>query len=147
MLRTELTHPGVLELLAQCGHGDAIAIVDSNYPAQARRARNVPLISLNITHNVPATPLIVDLVSQTIPLEKCVLPVPPEELASGVTRSVHEAIRAAVVAHNPETEMATVAPGEFYELTAAPNLAFMIVTGERSHYGSVVLTVGYLPEL
>lgn len=30
MLRTELTHPGVLELLGQCGHGDRIAIVDSN---------------------------------------------------------------------------------------------------------------------
>jgi L-fucose mutarotase len=147
MLKTELTHPGILELLAQCGHGDSIAIVDSNYPAQARRARDVPIISLNITHNIAPTALIVGLVSQTVPLEKCILPVPPEELVSGTSRRVHEEIRAAVKAHNSETEMGTVAPTEFYELTSAPNLGFMIVTGERSHYGSVLLTVGYLPEL
>lgn len=147
MLRTELTHPGVLELLGQCGHGDRIAIVDSNYPVQARRTHSVPLISLNVTHTVPPTPLVVDLISQAIPLEKCVTPVPLEEQDSGPDRPVHEEIRAAVVKHNPEPEMEKVAPLDFYELTSAPNLAFMIVSGERSHYGSVLLTVGYLPEL
>ncbi len=147
MLKTELTHPRVLELLAQCGHGDTIAIVDSNYPAQARRARDVPIISLNITHNIAPTALVVGLVSQTVPIESCILPVPPEELTSGTSRRVHEEIRTAVEAHNRETEMGTVAPSEFYELTSAANLGFMIVTGERSHFGSALLTVGYLPEL
>jgi L-fucose mutarotase len=147
MLMTELTHPGVLELLAQCGHGDSIAIVDSNYPAQARRSRNVPIISLNITHNVPTTPMIVDLISQTIPLENYVLPLPPEEVSSRTPREVHEEIRGAVTLHNPLAKTATVAPADFYELTTAPALAFMIVAGERRHHGSVLLTVGYLPEL
>lgn len=147
MLKTDLTHPRVLELLAQCGHGDTIAIVDSNYPAQARRARDVPIISLNITHNIAPTALVVGLVSQTVPIESCILPVPAEELASGTSRRVHEEIRTAVEAQNRETEMGAVAPSNFYELTSAPNLGFMIVTGERSHFGSALLTVGYLPEL
>lgn len=145
MLHSELTHPEILNLLAQCGHGDSFAVVDSNYPAQARRQRGVPLISLNVTHNLVSTPIITELVSQALPIEKFAIPVPPEE-SGNEPRPVHAAIRSAVTRSNPEAEITEVAPGEFYGLTSDPHLAFMIVSGERSHYGSVVLTVGYLPE-
>lgn len=145
MLHTNLTHPDILALIARCGHGDSFAIVDSNYPAHARRNPGVPLVSLNVTHNVVPTPIITALVAQTLPIEKCTIPVPSDE-AGKAPRPVHSAIQAAVVESNPGVELVTVTPTDFYALTSDPNLAFMIVSGERSHYGSVVLTVGYLPE-
>lgn len=147
MLSTELTHPEILNLLARCGHGDKIAIVDSNYPAQARRTRDVPLVSLNLTHGVPSTPMIVELIARSIPIEKCTIPRPLDEAASADIRPVHQDIRNAIESLHPEAEFEWVSPIDFYELTSKPNLAFMIVTGERSHYGSTELTVGYLPEL
>ena len=145
MLKSELTHPEILSLLARCGHGDSFAVVDSNYPAQARRHRDVPLISLNVTHNVIPTALIAELVSQSLPIERCTVPVPAKR-SGEEARPVHGAIQSAVMKSNPDAEMSTVTPLEFYSLTSDPNLAFMVVSGERSHYGSVVLTVGYLPE-
>ncbi len=147
MLHQELTQPQILGILAASGHGDNIAIVDSNYPAQGRRDRNVPLVNLNITHQVVPTPLLVGLVAQSIPIERCTIPVPKEGDASGARRPVHEAIMEATQTTNPDVEIAQVEPQEFYNLTSSPNLALMIVSGERSHFGSVILTVGYLPEL
>jgi len=147
VLTTELTHPEVLQLIAQCGHGDSIAVVDSNYPAHARRSNAVPLVSLNVTHNLPSTPTLVGLISRSLPVESFTIPVPDEEASSAEARVVHEAIASAVVSGNPTAEKRTASPTDFYGLTSDPNLAFMVMTGDRSHYGSVLLTVGYLPEL
>lgn len=147
MLTTPLTHPEILRHLATCGHGDLIAIVDSNYPAHTQRTHYVPLVSLNVTHGVPTTALVTQLVAQTVPVEKCTIPAPVEESSQGSIRTVHSEIQSAVLDSNQDAELATVAPGDFYGLTSSPSLAFMIVTGERSHYGSTLLTVGYLPEL
>jgi len=147
VLRSELTHPELLAILGRCGHGDTIAIVDSNYPAHARRAPTTPFLSLNITHQVPPTALIIDLVSGSIPIESCTLPVPGGEDSTEAERPVHAAIRAAVVGNNPDVTFSTVKPEAFYSLTSDAHLAIMIGTGERSHYGSAILTVGYLPEL
>lgn len=147
MLHQGLTQPEVLSALAMAGHGDMIAIVDSNYPAQSRRDRNVPLINLNISHQVVATPLMIQLVAGTIPIERCTIPVPAEDGNVEGRRPVHETIVQATKASNPHAEVVEISPQDFYDLTSSPALAFMIVTGERSHYGSAVLTVGYLPEL
>jgi len=147
VLHQVLTHPQILAILAASGHGDTIAIVDSNYPAQSCRDRQVPLVNLNISHQLVPTPLIVQLVAQTIPIEQCIIPVPGLEVKSGVTRPVHVDITEAVIAIYPKVKIARISPEDFYALTTLPNLALMIVTGERSHYGSTALTVGYLPEL
>jgi len=147
LLRSELTHPELLAILATCGHGDSIAVVDSNYPAHAHRLKSTPFMSLNITQGVIATPLTISLIAASVPIEKCTLPVPRGEESRDPERLVHTAIRAAVLGSNPGAEFFQVTPEEFYVLTSAASLAVMVGTGERSHYGSAILTVGYLPEL
>lgn len=147
MLHQALTQPNILAVLGASGHGDTVAIVDSNYPAQSRREHHVPLINLNITHQVAPTPLLVQLIAQSIPIERCTLPVPADEIENSPARPVHEAIIQSVSSANPGVEISRIQPQDFYALTSSPALALMIVTGERSHYGSTVLTLGYLPEL
>lgn len=147
MLHQQLTQPDILAALARCGHGDVIAIVDCNYPALARRDHHVSLVNLNITHQVVETPFMINLLAQTIPIEGCAIPVPPEDAVSGKRRAVHEAIVQAVTASSADVAVEEIPPQDFYVRTSSPNLALMIVTGERSHYGSALLTVSYLPEL
>lgn len=147
MLHQALTQPDILAILAASGHGDMVAIVDSNYPAQSRREHHIPLINLNITHQIAPTPLLVQLIAQSIPVERCTLPVPSDEIGNAPYRPIHESIIQSVSIANPEVEISRIQPQDFYELTSSPALGLMIVTGERSHYGSTVLTVGYLPEL
>ena len=47
----------------------------------------------------------------------------------------------------PDAEVKTVIPDDFYEITSEIGLVVMMGTGERSHYSSVLSTLGYLPEL
>ena len=146
MLRTTLTHPGILEILASCGHGDQVAIVDSNYPAHARRHSQVPFISVNVTHGLVDTPTMLRLVAETLPIEALTIPRPDAGGEPEVRRQVHESMLTVAREQCPDVPAGFVTPPEFYELTSSRSLALMIGTGERSHFGSILITVGYLPE-
>lgn len=147
MLKYPLTHPGILEVLGRSGHGDRIAVVDGNYPASARRHPSVAFISVNVTHGLVDAPTILRLIGASIPIELLTYPRPAGEVRSGVVRGVHEAFLKTRSEVFPGAEVEIIEPLDFYELTSGAALAVMIGTGERRHYGSAVLTVGYLPEM
>jgi len=147
MLNSKLTHPELLRLLGQSGHKDRIAIVDSNYPAFRYRNSSVPFLSFNITHDLVKTSTVIELIGQSFPIEKITYPLPQSEKDSGNERAIHSEFTRVRNENFPDAEIETVIPTDFYELTSEIGLVVMIGTGERSHYGSVLLTLGYLPEL
>lgn len=147
MLKSQLTHPELLRLLGQSGHGDRIAIVDSNYPAFRYRNPSVPFLSFNITHDLVKTSTILRLIGQSFPIEKITYPRPQPEKDLGTERPIHTEFLKTRNEIFPEAEVETVVPPVFYQMTSEIGLVVMIGTGERSHYGSAILTLGYLPEL
>ena len=147
MLKHQLTHPELLRLLGQCGHGDRIAVVDSNYPATSRRNSSVPFLSLNITHGLVDTPTILRLIGQSLPIERITYARPDADIPAGIERPVHKSFLQTRNEVFPNADVEQVTPLDFYTLTSEVGLVVMIGTGERNHYGSAILTVGYLPEL
>ena len=146
MVLGSLTHPEILHVLKLVGHGDRIAIVDSNYPCFERRHPAVRLVTVNIARGLVDAPTVLRLVAAGIPIEKLVYPRPTEEESSGVLREVHAAFRGTRDEVCPSASVEAIAPLDFYALTSGTNLAVMIKTGEHRHFGSAVVTVGYLPE-
>jgi L-fucose mutarotase len=147
MLKYTLTHPGILAILGGCGHGDQIAIVDSNYPAHAQRLAEVPFLSVNVTQGLVDTPTMLRLVTESMPIEALTIPCPAESLEPGSRRPVHESMLQVSSQQCASADVCFVPPQDFYALTSRRGLALMIGTGERSHFGSVLVTFGYLPEL
>lgn len=132
--------PELLHALAAMGHGDEIAIVDANFPAEstARRLIRVGGTDSSAVLSAMLTLLPLDTFTETPVAVMAVvgdpgaLPPPVREFQAILDR----------VAGKP-VPMATIERSAFYERARA---AFAVVaTGERRFYGNILVTKGVVP--
>jgi L-fucose mutarotase len=147
LIQYGLRHPDLLRALGTVGHGDRIALVDGNYPTNARRAPHVEVVSLNVTHGLVDAPTLLRLIGSCVPIESMSYPQPPDEVRDGKLRQIHQEFVKVREQMFPEAVVEILSPAEFYEATTDPHLTVMVASGEARHFGSAVLTVGYLPEM
>ena len=53
MLKSELIHPEISQIVAQAGHSSKILIADGNYPATTKRGPKANVVPLQLMPNVP----------------------------------------------------------------------------------------------
>ena len=133
-----LLGPELLRILRSMGHGDEIAIVDANYPAQAKAQRLVRL------DGVPATRALQAVLS-VLPLDAYVQnPVHTMQVvgdADAVPEIVAE-FRRLVASADAQAACGALERFAFYDRVKA---AFAVVaTGERRLYGNILLTKGVI---
>ena len=133
-----LLSPDLLRVLRAMGHGDEIAIVDGNYPAEAHAARLVRMDG----HDVTA---VADAVLSVMPLDDMV---PHAAFRPGIAgdpdrrEPVFDALEAVVARHEPGVAVVPLQGDAFYDRVRA---AFALVaTGERRLYGNLVLRKGVI---
>ena len=132
-----LLSPALLATLRAMGHGDEIAIVDANFPAEAMARRLVRLDGLSAT-------AVLDAVLSVMPLDDFV----PEaawrmEVVGDPTaeQPIYAEFREMIARHeSPGMRLAGLERFAFYERARA---AYAIVaTGEARLYGNVILKKG-----
>lgn len=130
-------HPELLYVLAQMGHGDKLAIVDRNYPAEATAQRLVRLDGLDL---IPA----LEAVLSVFPLDTFV----DEPLAGmnqvddpGTIPAVQvEAFALAREVEGRELGVERIERFAFYE--AVRGCFAVLTTTESRPYGCIILTKG-----
>lgn len=132
--------PELLMILRAMGHGDEIVIADANFPAESTASRLVRLDGLE-------APRVVRAVIGVMPLDSFV---DDPALSMAVVGDGDEVppvvglFQAAIdeVADNP----APIRPLERFAFYERARTAFAIIqTGERRHYGNLILKKGVLP--
>ena len=130
--------PSLLHILRAMGHGDEIAIVDANYPADSAGPELVRLDGL------PATEVL-DAILTLMPLDTFV-----DEQAIGMEvvgdpkkrEATHKDFDRIVKKHEPGMKLTLLERFAFYERVHG---AYAIVqTGERRLYGNVLLKKGII---
>ncbi|MDI4664806.1 transporter [Xanthobacter autotrophicus] len=133
-----LLGPDLLATLRAMGHGDEIAIVDANYPAQAHARRLVRMDG----HDAPR---LVDAVLSVMPLDADVPQAAFRPCAFGDCarkESVFSEFEAAIAAREPGFSLVPIAGQSFYDRVRA---AYAIVaSGERRLYGNIILRKGVI---
>lgn len=133
-----LIGPDLLRILRAMGHGDEIAIVDANYPADAHARRLVRMDG----HSAPA---ILDAVLSLMPLDQMVPEAAFRLCAFGDCAREEPVFAefAAVMARREPGFALVPIPGEpFYDRIRA---AYAIVaSGERRLYGNIILRKGVI---
>ncbi len=140
-----LLSPELLYVLAAMGHGDEVAVVDANFPADsvARRTgygRLVTIAGASVPEVVRAVLSILPLdefVDQ--PVRRMAVDGAPDQLPP-----VQQEVQAVVdtVAGRPWA-MAALERFAFYE--AARNSYAIVLTGERRYFANVVIKKGAIP--
>jgi len=130
--------PDLLHALRAMGHGDEIAIVDANYPAENAGPPVIRLDGLTATD-------VLDAVLTLMPLDTYV-----DEQAFGMEvvghpeqrEATHREFDAIIKRHEPEMGLSLLERFAFYERVAG---AYALVqTGERRLYGNVLLKKGII---
>ena len=131
--------PELLYTLRAMGHGDEIAIVDGNYPAENAGPANV------IRADGHDAVRIMDAILSVMPLDEAVpeaafrpnVPGKPEHL-----EPVMEDFARILTKHEPKMQLTGLEPAAFYERVRK---AYAVVgTSERRLYGNVVLKKGVI---
>ncbi|MFY8030577.1 MAG: RbsD/FucU family protein [Devosia sp.] len=130
--------PELLFTLRAMGHGDEIAIVDANYPAESSGLTVIRLDGLNATE-------VLDAVLTVMPLDTYV-----DDQAFGMEvvgdpkkrEATHKEFDKTIKKHEPDMKLSMLERFAFYDRVEG---AYAIVqTGERRLYGNVLLKKGVI---
>jgi L-fucose mutarotase len=132
-----LLTPDLLQILRAMGHGDEIAIVDANFPAETKAKRVVRLDGVSATDSLDAVLSVLPLDSFVgCPAHVMAVVGHPEEIPPAV-RDFQEIVDRR--AGFPDV-LGRVERFAFYERVTRCFAA--VATGERRLYGNIILTKG-----
>ena len=133
-----LLGPELLSTLRAMGHGDEIAIVDANFPAEFLG----PMVIR--ADGIPATDIL-DAVLTVLPLDDFV-----DEAAIGMAvvgdasarPPIFDEFDAIILRHEPAMSYSTIERFAFYD--RAKKAAAVVQTGEARLYGNIILKKGVI---
>ncbi len=134
-----LISPDLLHILAMMGHGDQIAIVDANFPAETMGKRVVRIDGVNASEALEAVLSLLPLDTFTDEAAISMQMVDTPDQTPEAVRDFQKVINAH--ADNP-TEISPCERFAFYDKARA---CFAVVaTNEKRLYGNLILTKGVL---
>jgi L-fucose mutarotase len=69
MLKHQLLHPQISEVLGRAGHHATILIADGNYPASTKKGPNANVVSLNLMRGVVTCRQVLEAILSAIPVD------------------------------------------------------------------------------
>jgi L-fucose mutarotase len=128
--------PELLKVLRAMGHGDEIAIVDGNYPADTDAKRLIRMDGLGATD-------ILDAILSIMPLDQMVPEAawrPAAYLDPKRIEPIFNEFDAIVAKHEPKHKVHVLVGTDFYNKVKASYA--LIATTERRLYGNIILKKG-----
>jgi L-fucose mutarotase len=131
-----LLSPDLLHALAAMGHGDEIAIVDSNFPATSCAQRLLRMDGISATAALEA-------VLSLLPLDSYVDHSAHVMQVVGNAKAVPEAVAEFTAIIGARGKVGSLERFAFYE--RAKQCFAIVQTGEGRLYGNIILTKGVIP--
>lgn len=144
MLKHQLIHPKINEVLARAGHHSVILIADGNYPASTKRGPNAELVSLNLSPGLVTCAQVLKAILSAVPIDHInTMGIPADDpYAQAGEPPVWEEYRKIVKEAGTELELAPIQKWEFYEAVASADHVLTIQTGDQALWANVLLTMG-----
>ena len=144
MLKTSLTHPEILRVLARAGHHAKILIADGNYPASTKRGPNAELVSLNLAPGVVTVVQVLRALLTAVPIDHVnTMGIPPDDpYARRGEPPVWADYRAALAEAGSSLKIEPILKWDFYQSVESPDHVLTVQTADQSLWANVLLTVG-----
>ena len=144
MLKTTLTHPEILRVVARAGHHAKILIADGNYPASTKRGPQAELISLNLSPGVVTVEQVLRALLSAVPVDAVnTMGIPPDDpYAQKGEPTVWREYRAALAEAGSPLKLEPILKWDFYEQVSSPDHVLTVQTGDQALWANVLLTIG-----
>jgi len=144
MLKHQLIHPKINEVLARAGHHSLILIADGNYPVSTKRGPNAELVCLNLAPGIVTCAQVLATLLTAAPVDHVnTMGIPPDDpYAQKGEPPVWSEFRQIVRAAKLKTKLVPIEKWDFYEKVASPDHVLTIQTGDQALWANLLLTVG-----
>lgn len=144
MLKHQLLHPRISEVLGRGGHHATILIADGNYPASTRRGPNSEVVSLNLCPGVVTVAQVLRTLLTAMPLDRInTMGIPPDDpYAQAGEPAVWQEYRRLLAEAGVRLDLEPILKWEFYQQVASPDHILTVQTADQSLWANVLLTMG-----
>ena len=144
MLKHQLIHPKINEVLACAGHHARILIADGNYPASTKMGPHAEVVSLNLSPGVVTVAQALRALLSAVPVDQVnTMGIPPDDpYAKKGEPPVWEEYRRIVGDAGLKLKLEPIPKWDFYEAVNSPDHVLTIQTGDQALWGNVLLTMG-----
>jgi L-fucose mutarotase len=144
MLKHQLLHPEISEVLARAGHHSLILIADGNYPVSTKRGPNAELVSLNLSPGIVTCAQVLTALLSAIPVDHVnSMGIPPDDpYAQKGEPPVWSEFRQILRAAGLKPDLTPIAKWDFYNRVESPDHVLTIQTGDQALWANVLLTIG-----
>lgn len=144
MLKTTLTHPDILRVLARAGHHAKILIADGNYPASTKRGPNAEVISLNLSPGVVTVAQALRALLTAVPVDHVnTMGIPPDDpYAQQGEPPVWREYRDVLKQAGSPLTLEPILKWDFYKHVESADHVLTIQTADHALWANVLLTMG-----
>src|SRR5687767_3887791 len=144
MLKHELIHPRINEVVARAGHHSLILIADGNYPVSTKRGPNAELVSLNLAPGIVTCAQVLATLLTAVPVDHVnTMGIPPDDsYAQKGEPPVWTEFRQIVRAARLKVKLEPIQKWDFYARVESADHLLTIQTGDQALWANLLLTVG-----
>ena len=144
MLKHQLIHPRINEILGRAGHHSVILIADGNYPVWNKRGPNSEVVSLQLMPGVPTCEQVLRALLSAVPVDFVnTMGIPPDDAyAKKGEPPVWATFRQVIAEAGLKLALEPVLKWDFYDKVMSPDHILTVQTGEQALWGNILLTMG-----
>jgi len=144
MLKHQLIHPKINEVLGRAGHHSKILIADGNYPAWTKRGPNSELVCLNLSPGLVTVAQTLRAILSAIPIDHVnTMGIPADDpYAQAGEPPVWNEFRDVIRESDLTAKLEPILKWDFYEAVNSPDHVLTVQTGDQALWANVLLTIG-----
>jgi len=144
VLKHQLIHPQINEILGRAGHHAKILIADGNYPASTKKGPNAELVCLNLAPGLVTVAQVLRTLLTAVPIDRVnTMGIPADDPYSrkGEPR-VWAEFRAVLKQSRVRLTLDPILKWDFYKAVESSDHVLTIQTGDQALWANVLLTLG-----
>lgn len=144
MLKHQLLHPKITEVLARAGHHAKILIADGNYPASTKKGANAEVVSLALSPGLVNCTQVLEALLSAVAVDSIhTMGIPSDDpYAQAGEPPVWMKYRETIAKAGLRLELDPISKWEFYEAVNSADHVLTIQTAEQSLWANVLIVMG-----
>jgi L-fucose mutarotase len=144
MLKHQLIHPKINEVLGRAGHHAKILIADGNYPASTKKGPNAQLVCLNLAPGVVNCTQVLRALLSAVPVDgvSTMMYTADDPYTLDEDPPVWDEYRKAIREANLELTLEAIPKWDFYKAVETADHILTIQTADQQRFANLLLSIG-----
>jgi L-fucose mutarotase len=144
MLKHQLIHPVINEVIGRAGHHSLVLVADGNYPASAKCGPRAQVVCLNLSPGIVTCVQVFRALLSAIPVEAInIMGIPAgDPYAKAGEPPVWAEYRNILKESALDLPLEPIQKWDFYKKVTSEDHVLTIQTGEQALWANVLLTIG-----